>query len=131
LGKAILTNVTIEWFLSGVNAGMSLQVLFFKQCHLTICQIENNFLKSFVPANVSRQLTSHIEYLPTARLNALYISQKHINSIHIGNKCNHVGVCNVVILEKMYPVNIKEVTYYVSLFHFPCSSHTSLFHSLI
>jgi hypothetical protein len=91
--------------------------------------IANNFLKFLVPAHASRQLTSPRECLHTARHIAHYISQKYINSIHITNKCNHVWVCNVVILEKIYTVNIKEVTYYASVFHLPCLSHTTLFHS--
>jgi hypothetical protein len=79
---------------------------------------------------MSRQLTSPSEYLPTDRHIIHYISQKYINSIHIRNKCYHVWVCNVVIL-KMYTVNITEVTHYVSVFHLPCLSHTTLFYPLI
>jgi hypothetical protein len=123
-----LTNGKLKWFFSDVNTWMSLQVLFVKQCHLSICQIANIYLKSLVSAHVSRQLTSPRECLYRARHIAHYISQKYINNIHIRNKCIHVLVCNVVILEKMCTVNIKEATYYVSLFQLSYSSHTTLFH---
>jgi hypothetical protein len=75
---------------SDVSPRVSLQVLFVKEYHLTICAFTNILLKSFVPEHVSRQLISPREYLPTDRHIAQYIWQKYINSIHIGNQCNHV-----------------------------------------
>jgi hypothetical protein len=108
---------------------MPLQVMFRKKYHFTICPKANIFPKP----HASCQFSSQRECLHTALHIAYYkcMSQKYINSMHIRNMRKHVLVCNVLILVKIYTVNIKEVTYYVSLFHLPRLSHTTLYHPRI